>query len=567
MNNLLLPGQQLNINDRLMPPTGRTVLIMQSDGNLVLYRTDNGSALWSSNTCGQPVTHAIMQADGNFVCYDANGHAHWATGTNGNPGAQLLIQDDGNLVVYGPRQIPLWASNTVQTWPPAVPVTHSPVTPGAAPVTNSPPTPVPVTVTTVTVTPGVAITGTPSNPSISLPPITPPPSGIALVGARGSIFNSNSFDINIVNLERAIRQQTGLTDNNQLRAAIYAKLVKIAGTSNRTPDEQAVADWLAQQVKNTRVEAARLALAEYDKWNSDPWAYNPPEGYGFPAYAIPAPGSPVWYASTPNPPVLADTSWASFFADIISNNGWSPLNNPLLTKGQTSTSTSVENIIGFPTFGTALAYQKLYGSADGVRVFAETTAYLLSSSPSFDLAALIGGPAAQTVRLTYLEQIAPYSARNLKALVPEILKIGAGRVPVPVVPGDEKTALPDFVRSFENDELLDFAKAITVGDLLGNFVATFVLSAALQALIGEVISIITKADLRPKLMANFEEQQSAPLPDLSNLFYYDIDHVDPKTGAVVRYLTSDDDQPTDPVGLERRMGSGEAHRAFLLATL
>jgi hypothetical protein len=552
MTNLLLPGQQLNINDRLMPPTGRTFLIMQSDGNLVLYRVDNGAALFSSNTWGQPVTHAVMQDDGNFVCYDANGHAHWATGTNGNPGAQLLIQDDGNLVVYGPRQIPLWASNTVQTWPPAVPVTQSPATP--VPVTTVP--------VTVTVTPGVAITGTPSKPSISLPPTTPPPSGIALVGARGSLF-SNSFDMPMINLERAIRQQTGLTDNNQLRAAIYAKLVAIAGTPNRTPDEQAVANWLVQQVKNTRVEAARLALAEYDKWTYDPWDYTPPEGYGFPAYAIPARGSTMWATSSPNPPVLANTSWQSFFADIVSNNGWSPLNNPLLTKGQTSTSKSIENMIGFPTFGTALAYQKLYGSPDGVKAFV-TSAYLLSSQ-SFDLAALLGGPAAQTVRLTYLDQLAPYSYRNLNAVVQQMLKIRAGGVPVPA--GANPTAA-EYVKSLGSDECLEVARAVTVGEALGNFVATFVLSVALQALIGEVISIITKADLRPKLAANFQEQQSAPLPDPSNLFYYDFGHgVDAKTGGVVYYLAGDDDQPTDPVGLERRMGSGEAHRAFLLATL
>ena len=88
--------------------------------------------------------------------------------------------------------------------------------------------------------------------------------------------------MNVINLERAIQQQTGLTDNNQLRAAIYARLVEIATAPNRTRDEQAVADWLARQVKNTRVEAARLALAEYDKWNNDPWNYDPPEGYGFP---------------------------------------------------------------------------------------------------------------------------------------------------------------------------------------------------------------------------------------------------------------------------------------------
>jgi hypothetical protein len=117
MTSLLLAGQQLNVNDRLVPPTGRMVLIMQGDGNLVLYRVDNSAALWASNTWGQPVTHAIMQGNGDFVCYDANGHPHWASGTGGNPGAWVIVEDDGNLVVYSSSNRILWASNTVQTWP------------------------------------------------------------------------------------------------------------------------------------------------------------------------------------------------------------------------------------------------------------------------------------------------------------------------------------------------------------------------------------------------------------------------------------------------------------------
>jgi hypothetical protein len=117
MSSVLLSGQQLTTAEQLSPSTGRTVLIMQLDGNLVLYRVDNGAALFASNTSGQPVTHTVMQNDGNLVCYDDSGRAHWATGTNGNPGAWLFVQDDGNLVVYSAGGAALWASNTVQTWP------------------------------------------------------------------------------------------------------------------------------------------------------------------------------------------------------------------------------------------------------------------------------------------------------------------------------------------------------------------------------------------------------------------------------------------------------------------
>jgi hypothetical protein len=81
----------------------------------------------------------------------------------------------------------------------------------------------PVTPITPIITPGVVITGTPQ--PVSVGPITPPQPSV--VGARDSIFTapreSQSFDMNVINLEYAIRQQSGLTDKNQLRAAIYAK--------------------------------------------------------------------------------------------------------------------------------------------------------------------------------------------------------------------------------------------------------------------------------------------------------------------------------------------------------
>jgi hypothetical protein len=126
--------QQLNINDKMAAANKRTTLILQGDGNLVLYRNYDNLALWSSNTPGKPVTHAIMQGDGNFVLYDNNGVAYWSTGTSEKPGAFLILQDDGNLVVYGPGTStePLWASMTTQNWdladpgPPAILVEFEP---------------------------------------------------------------------------------------------------------------------------------------------------------------------------------------------------------------------------------------------------------------------------------------------------------------------------------------------------------------------------------------------------------------------------------------------------------
>lgn len=114
----LRPGEQLDLGAELRAGNGRTRLVLQADGNLVLYRVDDDRALWASGTSQQPVYRAVMQADGNLVAYGLDGRAYWASHTAGNPGARLVLQDDGNLVIYGGDDRALWASHTVQWFGP-----------------------------------------------------------------------------------------------------------------------------------------------------------------------------------------------------------------------------------------------------------------------------------------------------------------------------------------------------------------------------------------------------------------------------------------------------------------
>jgi len=76
-------------------------LIMQSDGNVVLYNSQS-QPLWWTNTGGliEPREFIMQENDGNLVLYDTSGQPHWASKTWGNHGAFLNVQDDGNLVVY-----------------------------------------------------------------------------------------------------------------------------------------------------------------------------------------------------------------------------------------------------------------------------------------------------------------------------------------------------------------------------------------------------------------------------------------------------------------------------------
>jgi uncharacterized protein YkwD len=90
----LYPGQSLQSNNQLH------TLMMQTDGNVVLYDR-NSQPLWATNTGGLITPREfIMQTDGNLVLYDKEGCPKWASQTYGNPGAFFNIQDDGNLVVY-----------------------------------------------------------------------------------------------------------------------------------------------------------------------------------------------------------------------------------------------------------------------------------------------------------------------------------------------------------------------------------------------------------------------------------------------------------------------------------
>jgi subtilisin family serine protease len=104
---VVLRGESLQIGQTRTSTDGRYYLIMQGDGNLVLYTTA-GQALWSSNTWGTGATYAVLQGDGNFVVYTAAGVAKWHTNTWGTAADRLIVQNDANLVLYGPTGQVFW---------------------------------------------------------------------------------------------------------------------------------------------------------------------------------------------------------------------------------------------------------------------------------------------------------------------------------------------------------------------------------------------------------------------------------------------------------------------------
>lgn len=110
MADRLSPGETLTPNQYLTSGSRDLTLVMQPDGNLVLY-APGGQRIWDAGTDGQWVSRAVMQEDGNFVLYGPVG-AIWSSHTHDHPGSTLVLQDDGNVVVYDAERQPLWASGS-----------------------------------------------------------------------------------------------------------------------------------------------------------------------------------------------------------------------------------------------------------------------------------------------------------------------------------------------------------------------------------------------------------------------------------------------------------------------
>jgi hypothetical protein len=85
-------------------------LILQSDGNLVLYSKNR--ALWSAQTNGKPSAFVAMQGDGNLVIYDKGLHPLWSSGTAGQGKSTMYMQEDGNLVIYNSKGKAIWNTAT-----------------------------------------------------------------------------------------------------------------------------------------------------------------------------------------------------------------------------------------------------------------------------------------------------------------------------------------------------------------------------------------------------------------------------------------------------------------------
>src|SRR5919112_4257868 len=98
MSDTLKTDQTLRAGQELVSANGQSHLVMQSDGNLVIY-TPHGP-VWDTKTWNMPPstrpTYFILQSDGNLVLYNDTGFVGWSPNVYGKGGTHLVMQDDEN---------------------------------------------------------------------------------------------------------------------------------------------------------------------------------------------------------------------------------------------------------------------------------------------------------------------------------------------------------------------------------------------------------------------------------------------------------------------------------------
>ncbi|MGD6748811.1 mannose-binding protein [Streptomyces sp. BH105] len=87
--------------------TNRIRMIMQPDGNLVVYNEKN-KPIWASMTFGEH-HRAIFQSDGNLVVHNGDDRPIWASKSHGHEGARLVLRADAKVVIVHNGQV-VWST-------------------------------------------------------------------------------------------------------------------------------------------------------------------------------------------------------------------------------------------------------------------------------------------------------------------------------------------------------------------------------------------------------------------------------------------------------------------------
>jgi len=107
----LVRGESLNSGQTLLSQSGKAMLKMQSDGNLVLRDVSTDKSVWSSKSCCSENAYLNFGSDGILAVRAANKTRLWSPGIHGTP-VRAEIQDDCNFVVRDASGKSLWSTGS-----------------------------------------------------------------------------------------------------------------------------------------------------------------------------------------------------------------------------------------------------------------------------------------------------------------------------------------------------------------------------------------------------------------------------------------------------------------------
>ncbi|MFI9783540.1 hypothetical protein ACIHEI_08540 [Kitasatospora sp. NPDC051984] len=91
-------------------------LVNQPDGNLVLYRRQDGTPIWSSGTWGRPKSSLLLSQSPVWSALGLyrvdNGTRAWSVPVKGTNGDYGIVQNDGNFVLYADGGTAVWSTGT-----------------------------------------------------------------------------------------------------------------------------------------------------------------------------------------------------------------------------------------------------------------------------------------------------------------------------------------------------------------------------------------------------------------------------------------------------------------------
>jgi len=112
-NDWMRPGEVLSVGDSLISKAARYEFVLQTDGNLVLFRlVPTKAVVWASGTQGKGVSNCVLQRDGNLILKSKLGRVIWASGSSGHALGKLTLQDDGNAVIYNRDGAAIWSTKS-----------------------------------------------------------------------------------------------------------------------------------------------------------------------------------------------------------------------------------------------------------------------------------------------------------------------------------------------------------------------------------------------------------------------------------------------------------------------